>query len=263
MVSYKDNPNVRIKTVTTVTGDKEYRKNCKYIKGKYYTIEKDCFNIDGRWIRKDSGYIEYDHELEQWVLKAKTKALTHGIVGFKGGEPVMGYFSPNIYNNCIVRTKYDKVHCINPDLLLKNGYFEDISSSQFYSSKDVNDAVKKKLMSIRNEHDFTRKGYNIEENGKEFEDKKRHHKQYEPKLSKACRSFARFLGDTSFGAEVETSAGNMPAWLQNRYGLVACRDGSINSAEWVTVPLSGAKGLYTLAETGKEISARCNIDINC
>lgn len=62
--------------------------------------------------------------------------------------------------------------------------------------------------------------------------------------------------------------GGVPNWLQNRLGIVACRDGSTGNnhyegAEWVTVPMSGAKGLQTLVTLGRELSKRCAIDISC
>ena len=51
----KNSPKLKIKVVTTINGDKEYRRNCKYIKGNYYVIDQDCFFVAERWYRKDSG----------------------------------------------------------------------------------------------------------------------------------------------------------------------------------------------------------------
>lgn len=57
--------------------------------------------------------------------------------------------------------------------------------------------------------------------------------------------------------------GNIAENIQYRNGLISCRDGSIGGAEWVTIPMSGAKGLQTISSTCTQLSTRTNIDINC
>lgn len=46
MISYQDNPNLKLKVVDTVHGKKEYRRNCRKIKDKYYIVNVDCFEIE-------------------------------------------------------------------------------------------------------------------------------------------------------------------------------------------------------------------------
>jgi hypothetical protein len=265
MISYKDDPKLKLQVVTTVTGDKEYRRNCKNIGQKYYVIDKDCFLVEGKWYRVESGKIEFDHEKKVWHLKTKNN-LSKGVVGIGPlGAFVYGQFTPNIYNNCKVydRLTGNNVLAINSEVLQTNGYFEDIATNIWYYSKEMTSNQIKKMQSIRNEVNFQNKAYNIEDNAVEFDQKKESYANFPTVISKEARAYGKLLGDTTFGAEIETSEGNLPNSAQYRMGLVGCRDGSINSAEWVTVPMAGAKGVQNLVDVSEVVSARCNIDINC
>lgn len=264
MILFRDDPKLGLKVITTATGNKEYRRNCKFIQGKFYVMEEDCFFVEGRWYRKESGKIEFDHEKKEWVLKANQE-LIRGVVGFDStNAPEMGFFSPNVYNNCKVHFQNTgTTYCINTEILEANGFFEDAASCKWYSKVEMGAASYKKMITIRQEGNFTHKGYNIEDNAVEFEQKKDSYKEYPTVIPKTVRAYAKVLGDTTFGAEVETSVGNVGDHLQYRTGLVACRDGSISSAEWVTVPMSGAKGVQNICDVADIVSKRCEIDINC
>ena len=81
MVLYKDNPNITdLKVVTTFKGEKEYRKNCKYIKLKYYTINHDCFEIEGKWRTIENSQIIYDWEKETYILKSPHRHINYGLI---------------------------------------------------------------------------------------------------------------------------------------------------------------------------------------
>lgn len=264
MILYRDNPKLGLKVITTVTGQKEYRRNCKYINELFYVMNEDCFFVEGQWYRKESSKIEFDHELKEWVLKANTQ-LIKGVVGFeKDGKPKLGYFSTNLYNNCKVHlSNIGTMPCLNTDILEQNGYFEDVATCKWYNKAEVGVQSYKKMTTIRQEGSFTHKGYNIEDNAAEFQQKKELHAKFPTVISKEVRTFSKFMGETTFGAEIETSMGNIPEWFQFRNGIIACRDGSISSAEWVTIPLQGAKGIQTLCNVADMASQRTEIDINC
>lgn len=263
MILYEANPKLKQTVVTTVMGDKEYRRNCKYIKGKYYRVDRDCFEVQSKFYRKDSGLIVFDSAKSKWELKTNPN-LVKGVVSFEKGSPVIGYFTANLYDNCkMVDHSAGTIPCINTELLLKNGYFEDVANGIYYNRKEVGERSYQKMITIRNEHNFTNKGYNIEENGSEFEQKKIAFRDYSAKPTKENIGYGKLLGTTTYGMEIETSAGNIPEHIQNRHGLVACRDGSIQSAEWVTVPMAGAKGVQSIVTLSKEMIKRCDIDINC
>lgn len=263
MTLYRDDPRLGLKVITTVNGEKEYRRNCKLIKEKYYSMNEDCFFIDELWYRKESGLIEFDHEKKQWVLKAGT-SLIHGVVAFDKGQAVKGYFTANVYTNCkISHESFGNINCINSDILKENGYFEDVGTCKWYDRKRVDNSAFKRMMTIRNEVNHHTKGYNIEDNAAEFDRKKQSYADWPTKISPTVRKYAKLLEGLTFGAEVETSEGNLPDTTQYKSGVVVCRDGSITSAEYVTVPMAGPKGVQNLVDLSKELVDRTNIDMGC
>lgn len=265
MILYEKNPNLKLKTVVTIKGDTEYRKNCKFIGGKYYLMERDCFCIDGKWYRIDGGNIIYDHECKKWVHKRDASNFLRGVVGIEKGDPIIGYFTPNLYNNVKVRLdKYGILPTLNEDILIKNGFIEDVALCTWFSKDYLGSNGVKKARTIRNERAFTDRGYNIEDNPNDFKHKTSAYKAYDTVISKNARIYSRYLGDITFGAEVEISKGNLPDNLQNRYGIVMCRDGSIDGGpELVSIPMSGAKGVQTLNDLGNSLMNRGEVSIAC
>lgn len=266
MIYYEQNPNLGGKIVDTKSGKKEYRRNCRKIKGEYYIAGVDCHCVDGKWYRVKSGLIVFDHATKNWV-KAEGSKLAHGVVGFEKGIPVIGNFTPDKYFNPLVNTReYGKLPSINDEILISNGYAEDISTGVWFSTKEV--AVKK-LQTPSNAVDHTKKGYNIEDNKAEFKNKIELYDRFNPIMSKDVRVYGRMLGDTTYGLEIECAKGYMPEHIQNRNGVIICRDGSLNDEngkpgpEFVTIPLKGAKGLQTVSNICKELTKRTVIDIKC
>ena len=258
MILYKNNSKLKLKTVTTVQGDTEYRRNCKCIGNLYYLIDRDVFNIEGRWYRIDGGNIIYNYSENRWVHKREIATLTKGVVAYKAGEYEVGYFNPNPYNNGLVRTNRGTQKCMSIDYFKELGFVECVISGILYPKQELSASNIKKLLTIRNEKSHTSRGYNIEDNPEDFSNKTKYYQNY------PTEKMAKYLTDITFGAEIEISHGSLPEYIQNRNGVVICRDGSIDGGpELVTIPLSGAKGLQTLANIGKELKTRGNININC
>jgi hypothetical protein len=267
MILFEDNPKLRLKQVTTVRGDTEYRRNCRFINLKYYRVDRDCFQIDGRWYCFDTGNILFDHENKKWLLKKDATSLIKGVVDFEeDGNAIFGLFTPNPYNNvkCRVSNSSTINLAVNEEILLKNGYIEDTGSTVWYSKKVLGIAGVKKAKTIRNDRGFTDRGYNIEDNVKDFNNKVKHYDAYDIQISKEARIYAKYLGDLSFGTEIEIARGNLPDNLQNRYGVVICRDGSIDGGpELVTIPQKGAKGIQSLKDLCDSLYQRGEISIAC
>jgi hypothetical protein len=78
-------------------GESALRNNCRIIKGEYYEKNIDCFFINNKWYRINSGYIVYDNEVGSYVVKNDT--LVEGVVDFVDNKTVKGYFTPNIFKN--------------------------------------------------------------------------------------------------------------------------------------------------------------------
>lgn len=266
MILYKDNPNLELKVVTTIKGDKEYRRNCKFIAGKYYLTGRDCIFLEDQWYRIDGGNVFYDSEKDEWVTRRQKDArgLLKGVIGFEKGNPVLGYFSPNPYNNVDARiTNLGGLKAINEEILAKNGYFENVANGQWVNAKEVGSS-KKSLQTIRNEMRFTDRGYNIEDNDADYQKKVEFYKNFTPHISKELKAYAQLIGDTSFGCEIEIAQGYLPYHLQARHGVVICRDGSIDGGpELVTIPLQGVKGLATLKSLSQALETRGDISIAC
>lgn len=267
-VYFKEDPTIEgLKTVTTINGETEYLTNCKKIKSEYHIIDKDCFLINNKWYRVSSGLIEYDNETKNWIVIKDTPALTKGLIGFdKSGSPVLGKFSRNPYNNCKYYYRDREYIVMNSEILLQAGKIEDFSTGGWYDKAEVRVSD---CQTPKNVLDHTAQGYNIEDNKEDFETKQLLYENYTPILSKDVRSYGHMLGDTTFGLEIECSHGFLPPHIQNRTGVVICRDGSLKDEngrpgpEFVTVPLKGSKGLQTISTLSKELVKRTKLSLNC
>lgn len=263
MTLYKENPNLGIKVVETINGEKEYRRNCKSIKGAYYRMNDQCFKVEDMWYRVESGFILKDCENNEWVLK-KGSNLIEGIVAMSGNDPIMGHFSPNKYNNLRVygKSKKGDLMAIN-EAALADRYLEDVGNGVWYPRTKLNSDGIRAMKVIRNERNYNNKGYNIEDNRDEFREKIDLFAKRDVINSKGARHLGNLIGDITFGAELELSEGFIPDHLQYRHGIVMCRDGSIAGGEAVTVPMSGAKGITTLDNISKDLKDRARVDIHC
>lgn len=265
MIRYSENPNLDKKVITKFDGTKEYRTNCWKIKGEYYTIGLDAFEIDGLKYRLSSGLIAFDHETQKMVVKQNTP-LKQGIVGFKNGQPIVGMFQENPYKNvkCFISERTYTV--LNSEILILNKFIEDVSTGIWYPIKDVSVSD---CQTPKNKVNHQNQGYNIEDNEKEMRHKIELYNKFNPELTKDVKRYAKMLGDITFGLELECSKGFLPEHLQNQLGVVICRDGSLkdenglNGPEFVTIPISGAKGLQTISDLAKELRKRTTLDIKC
>jgi len=264
MIRFKDNPNLEDRKVKTVRGLTEYRKNCRNIRDKWYVKDEDCFLINGKWHTYTSKEITLDHETGKY--KPISKDLVYGVVGFKESDSsaILGYFTGNVYNNLTVTIpEYGKVKTVNESILLQNGYIESINSGAWLLKKNLSARDLERLDKIDSQKVATNKGYNIEDNKEEFKQKTEAFNKYPVKISAAAMRYGKMLSGVTFGAEIETTKGIVPDHIQNRTGIVVCRDGSIKNAEYVTVPMNGAKGLVNLKYLSSELSKRTTTGIEC
>lgn len=263
MILYSKNPNLKLKTVTTVQGDTEYRRNCKFIRNKYYVKDRDVFEINNKWYTIEGGCIVYNYSSKKWIHKSEAGKLTKGIVDFKNNKAVIGFFEfdPNRDG----RMQDSGLNIMDVDSHLQNdNIVENVATGLFYEKANLSSSNILKISKIRNEKNHSNRGYSIEDNVDDFKNKVKSHNNYSPKISSNCVKYSKHLGDITFGAEVEIFQGNYPSYLQNRHGIVICRDGSIDGGpELVTIPITGAKGVTTLAEIGNNLVKRGDININC
>lgn len=250
--------------VTTVSGKILPRIKCRFISNQYYEIGVDCFLMqDNKWHRKNNGKIEFDYELNTYVL-VESSSMINGIVaiGDKGSEFKVGYFSANPSKNVHVSTsEYGTISCLNEDIPKIAGYEESISSGIFYKGLAKSDLNKKAIGS--------RYSFNLEYssapkikifNGSYLEN-------YTPKTNVSSKFFKE-TGSTSFGFEFETENGFIPERHLFRNGIIPVRDGSlrhdnIEPYEYVTIPLRGEKGITTLIDTVELLKKHTTIGHKC
>lgn len=232
--NYSKNPDLGLPIVTTIAGDKEYRRYCRKVGDQFYVKDRDIFFIEetDSWYFKTSTKVDYDWELNKCYLKSSVP-LTGGVVDFdKDKNPIIGMFTPNKYNNVTVVVKGgSKKLAINEEILINNNYFEDVANNTFYHSTDVSSSDRMAMQKPRHGKGYTNKGYNIEDNAEEFSRKKRLYADYPLKINEDAKKYGKFLNDLTFGCEVECSVGNLPIHVENRHGIVACRDGSLEGGQ--------------------------------
>ena len=248
----------------TVSGNTEYRRNCRKIKDKYYVSGEECFLIGDTWYANTSKLITYDYEKEIYVL-IKDTPLVYGVVGFKeDGVHEMGYFTENKYNNILVNIHgYGSIWCFNQATLEKGGFVENLSDGLWYYKKNHSASALAGFKKITSKKVYRDKGYNIEDNKQEFDQKIKSFAASPFEIPTKAHRMAKYLGNTTFGMEIETALGYLPEHIQSRHGVVICRDGSIDNAEFVTVPMQGARGLANIKHLSTELCKRTIPDIKC
>ncbi len=258
---YADRPDLPLQVVKTITGDKEYRKNCRRKDGLWFAIDVDIAQVEGKWYKTTDTQILFDHHTKQYGLTYKVQSnCAKGIVGYNKDtkEFIFGYFTRDPYNNCVVSKGVNKHSCINAEVLAGTKYKEDVATGTWIENGSAEIATGK---------GHSDKGYNIEDNGYERLIKLYIERPYKLNLNHA--KIAHLLKDTTFGIELEACAGNTPQYMLNRYGCTICRDGSLVNAdgayppEYVTVPLSGAKGITNTIELTECLKSRNLVDLKC
>lgn len=277
------------KIVTTIDGSIDFVKNCKLINGEYYKIDEHCILIKKRWYPITSSEIFFDHNEKKYKLKIRTIYL-EGIVDYKDGEFVIGYYTQNVYKNCkvgIINETGSKIskNCMDYNIPKSIGFIEHINegiwADESYAVRDISldeihhsihNSIANRIVDGFNQdadfktikvYKFSNNSYNAEESAM-FEIKKAEYNNYNTPLSKDVRRASKLIGDLSFGCEIETKRGMIQDYYQSQLGIVICKDGSIGyTPEFVTVPYKGAKGLQSIKDLFTELNKRCTTDYTC
>ncbi len=247
--------------VTTVAGKEISRDKCRFINGKYYEMNVDCFLMpDNKWHRIDNGKIAFDHENKKYVLVDQVK-LVEGIIGVvESNKFKYGMFSPNPIKNISV----NEIPCISEDVISGIEVKENLSSGSFYTKENWSNRLNKKGISSNYSFDLD---YSAGPKIRMFSQS--HHENYEVKHNfNVNKSFIYQLGATSFGFELESDNGKIPERLLFKNGLIPLRDGSlrhdgIEPFEYTTIPLSGENGVNTIVDIMALFSRYTDISKRC
>ena len=252
--------------VITVSGEEVPRGNCRYIKGEYYKVGNpeiensgDCYKVNGRFYRVNTGRIVYDHEVKSYVLNNDTIIL--GVIGFFGESLVTGHFTKNTLKNVTLVTKdSDTYTVISEDIVNKNrAYRYCISEDTYYHITELKAKLFYKLKQVDENYKRT-----LNYDCREIID--RYTNEYNKnnlEVSSGLESLAKALKGLTFGAEFETTLGNVPQKYTGPLGLIPLRDGSVAGLEYATIPLSGGKGLAALLKSSEVLNKFTTYDNNC
>lgn len=267
MVYFNDNPKLGFECIRTLHGDIEYVQNCVKFPDGFYVKGIDLMENDGKWSKVEKVFC---HKLKKDV--DYSRELKYGVVSFnENGEAVKGFFTENLYTNCRIYNPITSAStpCIDYSILPKDKFIEKLSDGYYLSTAELAPLqiklLSQKTLTINN----SGRAYNIEDVPKEYTRLKDLYANSTFPIDKDLRQLARYLGDNSFGVELETINGTLPPHILNKYGINICKDGSIKNAaglyppEYVTVPLQGAKGLQTLRNMSQEIAKRSDINVQC
>ena len=246
--------------VITFDGTNAPRKDCRFIKGNYYRKGTQCFLIDDKWFRINSGYVVYDNEHEVWILKS-SKALQHGIVKFdESKKAVFGYFTATRKNEYFL---YEKIVYSIISIKAFGAYSEDIKEGVngcYYFTKDKN--LPKELTTKLKPHKDSTYSYPFNYNS-------------DPLIPQFLSSFLtsfkgsellsdawKYLEGYTYGVEFETERGTIPEKYLEKFGLIPCRDGSITGFEYATVPLQGERGIQAIKSQCTLLNQFCSCSYN-
>ena len=90
------------RVVTTAFGISAKRKECRYIKGEFYKMNKEVFHFDGRWYRTNSGFLVQNASTDEWILKDAENILC-GLIKDKESNVKTGYFTWWGYRDILYR----------------------------------------------------------------------------------------------------------------------------------------------------------------
>lgn len=268
---YEKNPNLKLVVVPTIMGNLEYKSNCVKLGNMYHTRGIHC---------------RYDTNYDQWcslflnsinspVFDFNTKKiiplkfLTKGIIGFDdAGNEYYGYFSTDLKKNCTIRIGAN-ILCMDYSIIPLEHYQLCVSTGVYFKKRNLDENQLRLLSTKRLIIDNSGNQYNILDNKIEFYKRVNEYNSSNFKIEKDIKFNSKFIGNYTFGAEIETVNGCLPEYVKHKYGVMICRDGSLRNneglypPEYVTIPLSGSKGLQALRNVSQEISKCGDVTNNC
>jgi len=256
------------KKVKTINNIDVFEDACRLIDGKYYIIGNvniensgDVYEINGRFVRMETDRLIFNQTTMKYELKNQT-AATSGYVSYDHFSKKFreGYFEFNeLYDFYIINEENKKIpvyfKCFIPSSYreyLKTGDFYHISvmkATEFYEIANVDKRFKESFP-------YNSQGH-TDGVSKTFE------ANYKPIYNKNVIEVSKLIKGLSFGLEFETTKGIIPNAKAKSLPLLPLRDGSIEGLEYVTIPLSGVKGLQALVDSVEELGKRTAYDSSC
>lgn len=248
--------------VTSFNGESVLMSDCRCIKGVYYIKNKECFFIDDKWYRVNSGLIVLNHTTGEYILKAHSHKLKYGIIGFNSTTPIYGYFNENIYENVFVYIPDtdENVIVINENVCINNFLKIDNHLGVYVvpakTSSGINNISRHQSTFMSEyKHSLAYRAENYLEHAMAV-----FYKGYS--TNKPVSGFSKYI-PFSWGLEFETNNGVIPPHLLNKHGLIPLRDGSIAGLEYATIPLKGEKGIQNTLDICKILNTYTTTGFDC
>lgn len=256
--------------VTTISNEELPKSECRKIRGIYYKIgdlkvenSGDCYKINDKFYKAKTGYIVYDHRINEYVIKKMNVIVEDGVIGIVDNEPILGSFSmtPGDPVNCVLDYKGTKYSCISDEIFEdQNTFLEDLRTGEFVHRNSINANFFVEPVVVSN---GIKANLPYDSTGRTQMHSAVYDKFYKPNYSAAVEEYGPSLRDLTFGIEFETTKGFIPQRITDRLGLMSLRDGSVPGLEYVTVPLQGLKGMQTVLDSLKQLRKRTAYDHSC
>lgn len=254
--------------VVTINDTTEKRSDCRRINGIFYKIgdisvenSGQCYIINEKYYKSNTGYIVFDHTLKQYVIKNATN-LSVGVVGLDGDKLIEGFFSnaAGIDLPKLITPEGDQFTCVSNEAIKGGGYLMNLRFNAYAHR------LKHRVEEFINPgqvHSSIKNGLPYDSRGQMSSLIKYHQDVYKPTIGINVSKYSKLLGDLTFGVEFETIKGQVPQSLTNELGMIALRDGSIGGLEYATIPLKGDKGIQTLINGVDALKKYTTYDKSC
>ena len=266
----------KVKLVKSIDGTIAPRLNTRRIDGKYYIKGKQTVQVGGSWHRINNGKIALDMDTNTWLRigeqdLGKSKLIIQEIddkyvYGFKHIKDPDFLFDlyigiPGSANHIGSVEKEEDVY--------KLGFRASKSDFYFYKKPEGLNKNKFLLYLKRNglpSYKFALQ-YNFKPGSYQYQKSilSRNAKRSKEMTLKSSRikSLDYFLKGYSFGLEFETNSGAVPITQLIKNGLIPLRDGSINGHEYVTPPLTGARGVNNVYKVCRSLDEVTTVNEGC
>jgi hypothetical protein len=253
------------KLVKTIDGIEYPQSKCRKIADQFHKIgdptimgSGQCYLINDKYYRESTGYIVYDYDIKKYILK--NNDLIHGIIDYIYEKFEYGWFTPNHLDNVVVHNDF-RIICLNDSIIKKNkSYRELLTNGEYYAKDKFTSSYFTKIIApssnIKRKLTYDSTGI-IKNYMKDYDE------NYNPVISNNINKYGDVLEDLTFGLEFETVSGYIPHRITRKLGLMPLRDGSVSGLEYVTIPLSGKKGLQSVVETCSVLNERTKYDDSC
>lgn len=251
------------KNITTIKGEELPISQAKKFPNGYYKIgdinvenSGDCYKINDKFYRFETGQIIFNHSTKQYQL------ITNDVISGLIDNNQIGYFNRNEENKLpIVLENGNKSFVISEEVLKKNlNYREQLSTGDFVHISLLKARDFNKILQPKNDY---KTSLPYDSNGITKKHSDIYNYLYDSNINIYSHQLGKFLDKLTFGLEFETTAGYIPERITKKLGLIPLRDGSIPGLEYVTVPLSGPKGVQTVVDICKELEKRTVFNNSC